>query len=185
MAGHKKKGMKAKGMMAGGQMKAKGMKAGGKMKAKGMMAGGKMKAKGMRRGGSPRPKPRQDATGQNVKNMQRILGLMKDSVKGPVSDAEYKKFMSGAKNLAGMAGGGVKGAISDLELGAFTSSAKKSPTGKGGSPRPKPQRKKYGGSMKAKGMAQGGKVATKTSTRGGATGGMRKPSNKKSGLYGR
>ena len=52
MAGHKKKGMKAKGMMAGGKMKAKGMKAGGKMKAKGMAKGGKMTTKGYAKGGA-------------------------------------------------------------------------------------------------------------------------------------
>ncbi len=42
-----------------------------------------------------------------------------------------------------------------------------------------------GGKMKAKGMAKGGKMATKSYAKGGAAGGMRKPSNKNSGLYGR
>jgi hypothetical protein len=42
-----------------------------------------------------------------------------------------------------------------------------------------------GGKMKAKGMAKGGKMTTKGYAKGGAAGGMRKPSNKNSGLYGR
>ena len=42
-----------------------------------------------------------------------------------------------------------------------------------------------GGKMKAKGMAKGGKMAAKSYAKGGAAGGMRKPSNKNSGLYGR
>ena len=39
--------------------------------------------------------------------------------------------------------------------------------------------------MKKKGMAKGGKMTTKGYAKGGAAGGMRKPSNKNSGLYGR
>ena len=42
-----------------------------------------------------------------------------------------------------------------------------------------------GGKMKAKGMAKGGKMAAKSYAKGGAAGGMKKPSNKNSGLYGR
>ena len=41
MAGHKRKGMKAKGMTKGGAMKAKAMMRGGAMRTKGGMMGGK------------------------------------------------------------------------------------------------------------------------------------------------
>jgi len=72
----------------------------------------------------------------------------------------------------GMAKGGLmptKGAVSDKEFEKFK----------------KTRGKAMGGTMKAKGMAKGGKMATKSYAKGGAAGGMRKPSNKNSGLYGR
>lgn len=107
------------------------------------MAGHKMKAKGMSRGGSPRPKPKKDkGSGKMSKErMQKILDVMKTTSKGSISDAELKELRRAIVG-SGLEGGGLKNTM-------------------------KPQKKKYGGSMKAKGMAMGGKMKAKGMAMGG------------------
>ena len=100
-----------------------------------------------------------------------------------------------------------KGAVSDLEETLFTTEAVEMKKGgamrskmgtKGGAMGGKKKMmmpggmKKGGSAMKPKGMAKGGKMMTKGYAKGGAAkskgavkGGMRKPSTKKSGLFGR
>jgi hypothetical protein len=64
--------------------------------------------------------------------------------------------------------GGTKGAVSDKEMKAMKEAAKGSGIGGGGVKKTaKPQKKKYGGSMKAKGMAMGGKMKAKGMKAGG------------------
>ena len=106
------------------------------------MAGHKMKAKGMSRGGSPRPKPKKEASSGKMskERMQKILDVMKNTSKGAISDAEFKELRRTIVG-SGLEGGGLKNM--------------------------KPQKKKYGGSMKAKGMAMGGKMKAKGMKAGG------------------
>ena len=106
------------------------------------MAGHKMKAKGLSRGGSPRPKPKKEASSGKMskERMQKILDVMKNTSKGAISDAEFKELRRTLVG-SGLEGGGLKNM--------------------------KPLKKKYGGSMKAKGMAMGGKMKAKGMKAGG------------------
>ena len=56
---------------------------------------------------------------------------------------------------------------------------------KGGAMMMKTKGMKKGGKMMSKGYAKGGAMKSKGGAKGGAMGGMRKPSNKNSGLFGR
>ena len=73
-------------------------------------------------------------------------------------------------------GGAGKGSVSDKEFDIFKKAKAK---------KAKPKKMQKGGKMMSKGYAKGGAMKSKGGAKGGAMGGMRKPSNKNSGLFGR
>ena len=159
MAGHKKKGMKAKGMKAGGKMMVKGKAVGGVMKSL------KKLTKGMKPApAKPTPAPAAPKPRRNAKPGTRAAGA------GKVSGGKGPQLSSR----------GTRAMLTRMKKGDMPVPFRRA---KGGTMKAKGMM--AGGKMKAKGMAKGGKMATKSYAKGGAAGGMRKPSNKNSGLYGR